>query len=197
LIPGTAEEGRESRRRGSLFWLSIPLLLLLVWPWTWYCYFSLRIYDSLFWTLPSLLLIFSASWLAVLMRRSSKRNFEMPAPGGGRKRSIGRSLYYSAFSGLVIGGFTLLTLDLCTLSIVYATSRMSVRFDSPISVRKGHGVRGCWYYVSFYNPPLEREITLCGEQWNIGGAKSGDTLAFEEKVGPMGARLVSIRRRSE
>jgi hypothetical protein len=189
--------GRENRRRGRFFWLSFPIVLLLVWPWTWNCYFSIKIYDSLFWVLPALLLILSAGWFAVLMRMSSKRNFEVRTPGGGRKRSIGRALYYSAFIGLVIGGVTLLTIDLCTLSIVYATSRTSIRFNSPISARQGHGGRECWYYVTFYNPPIEREITVCGERWSIGGAKSGDTLAFEEGVGPMGARLISIRRASD
>jgi hypothetical protein len=184
----------ENRRKGSLLWLSIPLAALLLWPLTWNCYFPVKIYDSLFWALPLLLLLFSAGWFAVFVRISSKRNFELPTATGGKERSIGRSLYYSAFLGLVIGSLTLLAVDLCTLSIVYATSRTSVRFNSPISVRKGRGGKGCWYYLTFYDAPLEREITTCGEKWGVGGAKSGDTLVFEERVGPMGARLIAIRR---
>jgi hypothetical protein len=189
-------EGRKGRWRGAFVWLSFPIVLLLVWPWTWNCYFSIKIYDSLFWVLPALLLILSTGWFAVFMRISSKRNFEARALGSSGKRSIGRALYYSAFFGLVFGSVTLMPIDLCALSMVYATSRTSVRFSSPISVRKNSvgGGRSCVYYLIFYNSPVEREITVCGERWNIGGAKSGDTLAFEEMVGPMGARLIGIRR---
>jgi hypothetical protein len=189
--------GRENRRIGGLFWLSFPIVLLLIWLSTWNCYFSIAIYDSLFWVPPSLLLILCTGWFAVLTIRSSRRNFEVRAPGGGSKQSIGRALYYSAFAGLVMGSVTLLTIDLCALSMVYASSRTSVRFNSVISVRKGRGTGGCRHYVTFYSPPLGRDITVCGEQWSIRGAKSGDTLAFEEGVGPLGARLIGIRRASE
>jgi hypothetical protein len=142
-------EGRKGRWRGAFVWLSFPIVLLLVWPWTWNCYFSIKIYDSLFWVLPALLLILSTGWFAVFMRISSKRNFEARALGSSGKRSIGRALYYSAFFGLVFGSVTLMPIDLCALSMVYATSRTSVRFSSPISVRKNSvgGGRSCVYYL--------------------------------------------------
>ncbi|MGO9623118.1 MAG: hypothetical protein ACLP0B_14470 [Steroidobacteraceae bacterium] len=158
------------------------------------CFFSVPIYDSLFWVIPCLLFLSGIPWFVFVIRKLRAQNFVIVNKNGTRSRSVTQTLSYAGFVAL-IGGFALLPfIGMGALGAVYVSSTDTVQFSSSIGIRKGPGGRGCRWYLTFYNRPIERDTTICAEDRGVSGAKSGDVLIFEEKVGPMGARLIDIRR---
>jgi hypothetical protein len=157
------------------------------------CFFSVPIYDSLFWVTPCLLFLSGTPWFILVIRTLRDRHYVIVNKHGTGSRSVIHSLSYALFVAL-IGGFALLPfMGMGALGAVYVSSTDTVQFSSSIGIRKGPGGRGCRWYLTFYNRPIERDITICAEDRGIGGATSGDVLIFKEKVGPMGARLIDIR----
>lgn len=156
------------------------------------CFFSLPIYDSLFWLAPILLIFLGAPFAFTVIRRSRYRDqmvVDEQVIGG---RGLGETLYYALFFGLVCGFVMLPFIGISVLGAVYISSVDTVQFSSSIAVRNGRG--GCRWNLTFYNRPVEREVTVCAEDGGIRDPLSGETLSFTEKVGVMGARLIDIRR---
>lgn len=188
------EDPAKARLRAYLFVLPIFAAVALLWFFFLRdCFFSVPIYDSLFWVIPFLLFLSSTPWFILVIRKLRQRHYMIVNKNGTGSRSVIHSLSSALFVAL-LGGFALLPfIGMGALGAVYVSSTDTAQFSSSIGIRKGPGGRGCRWYLTFYNHPIEREVTICAEDRGISGAKSGDVLIFEEKVGPMGARLIDIR----
>lgn len=182
------DETNPAKARSRAYWLVLPVLAAAASLWFFFlrdCFFSVPVYDSLFWVIPCLLCLSGTPWFVLVLRKLRDKN---------GTSSTGDSLASALFVGL-IGGFALLPfVGMGALGAVYVSSTETVQFSSSIGIRKGPGGRGCHWYLRFYNRPIQRDVTLCAEDRGISGAKSGDVLTFEEKVGPLGARLINIRK---
>ena len=186
------------RMRGYLFVLPIFVAAASLWFFFFRdCFFSVPIYDSLFWAIPCLLFLSSAPWFILLVRKLHRQNYVIANKNGLDSRREVQS-FSSALIVSLIAGFMLLPfIGVGALGAVYVSSTNTVKFPASIDIRTrgGTGGRSCRWFLTFYNRPIEREVTICADYRGISGAKSGDVLIFEEKVGPLGARLIDIQRK--
>jgi hypothetical protein len=184
----------KARLRGALYVLPIFAVALLWFFFFRDCFFSVPIYDSLFWVIPCLLFLSSTPWFIIAIRGLRDRHYVLVNKNGTRSRSVIQSLSYALFVALIAGFALLPFIGMGALGAVYVSSTDTVQFSASIGIRKGHtGGRSCRWFLTFYNRPIEREVTICADYRGIAGATSGDVLIFNEKVGPMGARLIDIR----
>lgn len=73
--------------------------------------------------------------------------------------------------------------------LVFLTSRSPVQvFSRMHAIGRG---RGCSMYYEFYNEPTGRTVSVCHDKF-LWAAKSGDEVIVFEKVGPLGARVLSF-----
>jgi hypothetical protein len=128
------------------------------------------------------------------MRRFRGLGYVTPRKGHSSKPSNARCVAYRALLGLVGGSIALLMVFFCLMSIVYASSVDLQTFDSRVTIREGNGARQCLYDLCFTNASVARDLTICAEYRGLDGARSGDILVFEERVGPLGSRLTAMRR---
>ncbi len=200
---------RDSGLRAKFIYVFMLIVPMTLWYSVRDCYFALWIYDRLFWVEPALLLIFGASTFAWVIRARTKkarvlaaveaeRQVESEGASEGASKGTGGHVSNAAFVGLLLGFCGMMLVNLGALSLVYVTASAKAEFIAPIAIRNtgGGGYRWCRYFMSFYNQALERDVTICADSRNIGGAKSGDSLIFDQQVGPLGTRLIAIRRRS-
>jgi hypothetical protein len=83
------------------------------------------------------------------------------------------------------------------LSLVLATSSVPARFNATVTVDKQRSGREprCHVYISFYNPPIQREVRVCAENRGLRTVSSGESLAISEEVGPFGAHFLGAAHR--
>jgi hypothetical protein len=186
----------KARLRDSLF-VIFAALGLLCFFFLRDCFFSVPIYDSLFWAIPCLLLLSSTPWFILLVRKLHRRNYLIANKNGPDSRGVIHSSSSALFVSLMAGFALLPFIGVGVLGAVYVSSTNTVKFPASINIRTrgGTGWRSCRWFLTFDNRPIEREITICADYRGLSGAKSGDVLIFEEKAGPLGARLIDIQRR--
>jgi hypothetical protein len=187
----------KARLRGYFFVLPIFAALASLWfPFFRDCFFSVPFYDSLFWVIPCLLFLSGTPWFILVIRTLRDRHWVIVDKNGISSRSVIHSLFSASFVALICGFALLPFFGMGALGAVYVSSTDTVQFSASIGIRKGGtGWRNCRWFLTFYNRPIEREVTICADYRGIDGAKFGDVLVFEEKVGPMGARLIDIQRK--
>jgi hypothetical protein len=189
---------RKARMRGYLFVLPIFLAVASLWFFFFRdCFFSVPIYDSLFWLIPCLLFFSSTPWFILVIRKLRGHSDVIDNENRSGSRSVIHSFSSALFGALIVGFVPLPFIGMGALGAVYVSSTDTVRFPASVGIRTrgGTGGRSCRWFLTFYNRPIEREVTICADYRGISGAKSGDVLIFEEKVGPMGARLIDIQRK--
>ena len=188
----------KARLRGSLFVLPIFAAVGSLWFFFFRdCFFSVRIYDSLFWVIPCLLVLSSTPWFILVVRKLHGHNYVIANKNGSGSRRVIHSFSFALFVSLIAGFALLPFIGMGALGAVYVSSTNTVKFSASIGIRTrgGTGWRSCRWFLTFDNRPIEREVTICADYRGVSGAKSGDVLIFEEKVGPMGARLIDIQRK--
>jgi hypothetical protein len=187
----------KARLRGSLFVVPIfaaggPIFFFFFRD----CFFSVPIYDSLFWAIPCLLFLSSTPWFILLVRKLHRQNYVIANKNGPDSRRVIHSFSSALFVSLIAGFALLPFIAVGALGAVYVSSTYTVKFPASIDIRtRGTGWRSCRWFLTYDNRPIEREITICADHRGISGAKSGDVLIFKEKVGPLGARLLDIQRK--
>jgi hypothetical protein len=161
------------------------------------CFFSVPIYESLFWAIPCLLFLSSTPWFILLVRKLHRQNYLIANKNGPDSRRVIHSFSSALFVSLRAGFALLPFIGVGALGAVYVSSTNSAKFPASIDIRTrgGTGWRSCRWFLTFDNRPIEREITICADYRGLSGAKSGDVLIFEEKAGPLGARLIDIQRK--
>jgi hypothetical protein len=125
-----------------------------------------------------------------------RQNYVIANKNGPDSRRVIHSFSSALFVSLIAGFALLPFIAVGALGAVYVSSTYTVKFPASIDIRtRGTGWRSCRWFLTYDNRPIEREITICADHRGISGAKSGDVLIFEEKVGPLGARLLDIQRK--
>lgn len=77
--------------------------------------------------------------------------------------------------------------------VIVFTSKEEHKYVSRV-IGLGYGGRGCRSgSVSFYDPYLRNDVTLCGDSF-IEHAAIEDTIQVQSKSGPFGVRIVSFKR---
>jgi hypothetical protein len=188
----------KARLRGSLFVLPIFAAVGSLWFFFFKdCFFSVPIYDSLFWAIPCLLFLSSTPWFILIFRKLHRQNYVIANENGPDIRRVVHPLSSALFVSLIAGLALLPFIGVGALGAVYISSTNTVTFPASIDIRTrgGRGWRSCRWFLTFDNRPIEREITICADYRGLSGAKSGDVLIFEEKAGPLGARLIGIQRK--
>jgi hypothetical protein len=188
----------KARFRGSLFVLPIFAAAGSLWFFFFRdCFFSVPIYDSLFWAIPCLLFLSSAPWFILVVRKLHRQNNVIANKNGRDRRRVIHSFSSALFVSFIAGFALLPFIGMGALGAVYITSTNTVKFPASIDIRTrgGTGWKSCRWFLTFDNRPIEREMTICADYRSINGIKSGDVLIFEEKVGPLGARLIDIQRK--
>jgi hypothetical protein len=182
-------------------WRSLLVIFAAVGPLCFFffrdCFFSVPIYDSLFWAIPCLLFLSSAPWFILLVRRLHRQNYVIANKNGLDSRRVIHSFSSALFVSLIVGFALLPVIGVGALGAVYVSSTNTIKFPASIDIRArgGTGWRSCRWFLTFDNRPIEREITICADYRGLSSAKSGDVLIFEEKAGPLGARLIDIQRK--
>jgi hypothetical protein len=188
----------KARFRGTLFVLPIFAAVGSLWFFFFRdCFFSVPIYDSLFWAIPCLLFLSGTPWFILVIRKLHGKNYVIANKNGPGSRSVIHTVSSALFVSLIAGFALLPFIGMGALGAVYVSSINTVKFSASIGIRTrgGTGGRSCRWFLTFDNRPIEREVTICADNRGISGVKSGDVLIFEEKVGPMGARLIDIQRK--
>jgi hypothetical protein len=188
----------KARLRGSL--LVLPIFAAGGSLWFFFfkdCFFSVPIYDSLFWAIPCLLFLSSTPWFILIFRKLHRQNYVIANEHRPDSRRVVHPLSSALFVSLIAGFALLPFIGVGALGAVYISSTNTVTFPASIDIRTrgGTGWRSCRWFLTFDNRPIEREITICADYRGLSGAKSGDVLIFEEKAGPLGARLIGIQRK--
>jgi hypothetical protein len=185
---------REARTKATIWLIPVFLVFLVLATNLNGTFLSISIYDSLPQIVLVSLLVCGTPWFVYVIWRYWTHRKTSPIQFKGKELGPFSVLYYAIFLGLVLGCVELLLLGIIGISVVRATASTRIQFYAPINLLKGHGGRSCRYDLSFYNRPVGRDVNLCGENWEIPGAKNGDTLLIREDVGPLGAHLVSLQR---
>jgi exosortase/archaeosortase len=141
------------------------------------CYFSSRIYNAT--TAMAVAWIFLYIAVAVTVKSFSSSD------DVARKRVAARYVVFVIYAPFVV--FSLLSL------LVFFTSRESVQVTTQISAT-GPG-RSCRKFVDFYNEPTRRVLHVCHDK-SLWIGKSGEFVVIDEKVGPLGVRILGIRRQT-
>ncbi len=131
-----------ARKKCGYWALPIPFVCLFIFYSTRNCFLSPRIYDSLFWVLPTLLLVFGLPWSVKAMRKLRELGYVVPLKGHSPNPSVGRCVAYSAFAGLLGGSFGLVVVFCCFMSMVYVSANDVQTFHSRVGIRKGRREAG-------------------------------------------------------
>jgi hypothetical protein len=184
----------EAKTKGAVWVIPVLLVFLLLATNINGTYLSISIYDFLPEIVLAGFLVCGGPWFVYFIWRYWSHRKTSPIQFNGKVLGPLSAVYYAILLGILLGFAEFLLLGIAGISLVRVTASTPVQFYAPISLRKGHGGRGCRYELTFYNRPVERDVMICGEDWTIPGAKNGDTLLVRDKVGPFGAHLVSLQR---
>jgi hypothetical protein len=184
---------RGPSNQSALFGLLVVGGFIALWWLSKSCFLSTRLYDSLGWLIPVVSTVLFFLWFTLLIYTSYKRNFVIPSSIGDGHSSVVRALGYAGMAGLLLGLVSFVLVYVGMMSVVYATSWHPIKFTASVRIRRGHGGRSCEAYLTFYNPPLERDTTTCSDYWSTDVLVFRGNFLIDEKVGPLGAKLVEIR----
>ncbi|MFI4980526.1 MAG: hypothetical protein ACHQIO_09265 [Nevskiales bacterium] len=164
--------------------IGLPVVIVLVFlPRD--CFVDVRIFNIYRWVyLACLAVSVAGSWYWL-----HRVNYIVTKKGTQRLRPL-LVPFYLLFMGVSIG-FALLGVIVQSLSLVVLfTASTPAQFTTQL-VATGRS-KHCRMDYTLYNPPIGRDISICGDNKVLFKAGSGDRVTLHEMTGPYGARLQSI-----